>query len=369
MNKEKWKEYARLILFLVGIILLIIYLDTILQGVIYFLNVIQPFFIGILLAFILNHPYVYLTNFLRSRFSMKERGSRILSLVLVYLLGFGFIVLLLCLVVPELIGNVKLFIENADQYLMELQVFLNVISKRLGLAMINVSGLIENIQNALGSLSNTMDEMLPQIVNITSNLIGKVASFFIAIVFSVYVLSGKANLLKQAKTVIRIYIPQSIYQHLRNFVLIVIQVFDDYLTGQCKEALILGSLCFMGMLILRLEYAGLISSVIAITALIPLLGAYIGGAVGVLLLMFVSPVKAFIFLVFLVILQQVEGNVIYPKVVGRKVGLPGIWVLIGIVIGGEMAGIWGMFLAVPLTAIVYQLVKQDVRKRILIKER
>ena len=117
------------------------------------------------------------------------------------------------------------------------------------------------------------------------------------------------------------------------------------------------------MMILRLDYAALISSVIAVTALIPMLGAYIGGAVGVILLLFISPVKALIFLVFLIVLQQVEGNLIYPKVVGRKIGLPGLWVLMGITVGGGLFDIWGMLLAVPVTTVLYQLLKRDVKKR------
>lgn len=125
----------------------------------------------------------------------------------------------------------------------------------------------------------------------------------------------------------------------------------------------MGSLCFVGMLILRLDYAGLVSVSIAVTALIPILGAFLGGSIGVLLLLFVSPAKALLFLAFLIVLQQVEGNIIYPRVVGRKIGLPGMWVLLGITVGGKLAGIWGMLLAVPITTIFYQLLKKDVQER------
>ncbi len=117
------------------------------------------------------------------------------------------------------------------------------------------------------------------------------------------------------------------------------------------------------MMILQLDYAALISSVIAVTALIPMLGAYIGGAVGVILLLFISPAKALIFLIFLIVLQQVEGNLIYPRVVGRKIGLPGLWVLVGITVGGRLFGTWGMLLAVPATTVIYQVLKRDVKRR------
>ncbi|MBY0759441.1 AI-2E family transporter [Sellimonas caecigallum] len=143
----------------------------------------------------------------------------------------------------------------------------------------------------------------------------------------------------------------------------IIQVFEDYIAGQCKEAFILGVLCFCGMTVLNLDYAGLISVVITFTALVLILGAYIGGAIGVLLLLFISPGKALLFLVFLIVLQQFEGNVIYLRVVGRKIGLPGIWVLVAISVGSGIMGIWGMLIGVPLTTILYQLIQKNVRKQ------
>ncbi len=165
------------------------------------------------------------------------------------------------------------------------------------------------------------------------------------------------------------YLPAAAHKPVKSLSQIILQVFEDYVAGQCKEAIILGSLCFAGMTILRLEYSGLISTIIALTALVPIAGAYVGGAIGVILLLFVSPQKALIFLVFLLILQQFEGNVIYPRVVGRKIGLPGIWVLLSISIGGRLFGIWGMLISVPVTTIFYQLIKNDVARRELKKRR
>ena len=139
--------------------------------------------------------------------------------------------------------------------------------------------------------------------------------------------------------------------------------FRNYIVGQCMEAVILGVLCILGMSILKLPYASMIGTLVGFTALIPVAGAYIGAVVGAFMIFTVSPIQAVIFVVFLVILQQLEGNLIYPKVVGSSIGLPGIWVLAAVTIGGGIMGVGGMLLGVPLTAAAYQLIKNDVKKR------
>ncbi|HIQ58218.1 MAG TPA: AI-2E family transporter [Candidatus Merdivicinus intestinavium] len=294
---------------------------------------------------------------------VKPRTAQILAVVTVYLLAFGAIVLLICMVVPELIRNLQLFAESVDQYLLEAQAALNGFMETFGFRPVDFSSLIDTVSQYLGTLSSVIDEMIPQIIEVTGGFISGVVNAFIAIILSVYLLSGKDRLLMQLRRTLKVYLAGRAHAFFGRLYRIVAQVFGDYVAGQCKEAVILGVLCFIGMTVLRLDYAALISTVIAVTALIPMLGAYIGGAVGVILLLFISPVKALIFLVFLIVLQQVEGNVIYPKVVGRKIGLPGLWVLLGITVGGGLFGIWGMLLAVPVTSVFYQLLKKDVKRR------
>lgn len=294
---------------------------------------------------------------------LKPRAAQILAVVTVYLLAFGAIILLICMVVPELIRNLQLFAESVDQYLLEAQAALNGFMETFGFRPVDFSSLIDTVSQYLGTLSSVIDEMIPQIIEVTGGFISGVVNAFIAIILSVYLLSGKDRLLMQLRRTLKVYLAGRAHAFFGRLYRIVAQVFGDYVAGQCKEAVILGVLCFIGMTVLRLDYAALISTVIAVTALIPMLGAYIGGAVGVILLLFISPVKALIFLVFLIVLQQVEGNVIYPKVVGRKIGLPGLWVLLGITVGGGLFGIWGMLLAVPVTSVFYQLLKKDVKRR------
>lgn len=363
MEKKTLKTYLLLISFTIGLVLVVVHFETILGGIGVFLRLLTPLFIGIIIAFVLNRPYEWLNRLYRERCRLKPRTAQILAVVTVYLLAFGAITLLICMVVPELIRNLQLFAESVDQYLLEAQAALNGFMETFGFRPVDFSSLIDTVSQYLGTLSSVIDEMIPQIIEVTGGFISGVVNAFIAIILSVYLLSGKDRLLMQLRRTLKVYLAGRAHAFFGRLYRIVAQVFGDYVAGQCKEAVILGVLCFIGMTVLRLDYAALISTVIAVTALIPMLGAYIGGAVGVTLLLFISPVKALIFLVFLIVLQQVEGNVIYPKVVGRKIGLPGLWVLLGITVGGGLFGIWGMLLAVPVTSVFYQLLKKDVKRR------
>ena len=363
MDKKTLKTYLLLISFTIGLVLVVVHFETILGGIGVFLRLLTPLFIGVVIAFVLNRPYEWLNRLYREKCRLKPRAAQILAVVTVYLLAFGILTLLVCMVVPELIRNLQLFAASVNQYLLEAQAMLNGFTETFGLPPVDLSDFINTVSQYLGTLSSFINEMIPQIVEVTGGFISGVVTAFISIILSVYLLSGKDRLLMQLRHTLKVYLPNRAHAFFGRLYRIVAQVFGDYVAGQCKEAVILGVLCFIGMSLLRLDYAALISTVIAVTALIPMLGAYIGGAVGVVLLLFISPVKALIFLVFLIVLQQVEGNVIYPKVVGRKIGLPGLWVLLGITVGGGLFGIWGMLLAVPIASVVYQVIKKDVKKR------
>ena len=188
-------------------------------------------------------------------------------------------------------------------------------------------------------------------------------TIIMSIIFSLYLLTGKDRLVPQVKKVAKTYLKEPIYHKVNYVIHTLHECFRSFIVGQCVEAVILGSLCAIGMTILRLPYSGMTGALIGFTALIPIAGAYIGGGIGFLMIATVSPMKAIVFVIFLVILQQLEGQFIYPRVVGASIGLPGIWVLAAVTIGGSVLGIGGMLLFVPLTATVYKLLRNDVKKR------
>lgn len=363
MDKNKLKFYMLLISFSIGLVLVVIHFRDILHGIGFFANLLTPLFIGILLAIALNRPYKAFHSWYQKNQKLAGKKAKFLAVITVYVIAFGAIILIACMVIPELGRNLKTFAESVDQYIMDIQFALNQTTENFHLQPVDLTYLIELIDQYLGTFSSTINELLPKLMKVTSSVLSGIATAFISITLSVYILTGKNRLQIQVNRTLQVYLPKRIYNNLKELSLIVSQVFGDYVAGQCKEAVILGSLCFIGMMLLRLDYAGLISVIISITALVPIVGAFIGGTIAVILLLFVSPGQAFLFLIFLLILQQLEGNIIYPRIVGRKIGLPGMWVMLSITVWGGIFGIWGMLLGVPATTILYQLLKKNVQKR------
>lgn len=366
MERTKLKSALWVITYTVGLVLVAIRIEDILHGAGIFIGLLTPLLLGIVLAFVLDRPYEHLRGWYRRRWKLGDRGAKIWAIVSVYALALGAVAVLIGIVAPEVLRNLMTFAANADSYLLVVQNGVNAFTDESGLSRIDLSGLIALVDSYLGGVTEAISGLLPQIMEVTTGLVSALAAFFLALVMSIYIMSGKERLLSQIKRCLRVYLPPKFLCPLWNFMSTVYQVFDSYVAGQCKEAVILGVLCFLGMTVLRLDYAGIISVVVGATALVPILGAYIGGAVGVILLLFVSPGKALAFLIFLIVLQQVEGNVIYPRVVGRKIGLPGLWVLLAISVGGRLWGVWGMLMGVPLTTVLYQLLKQNVHDREMI---
>jgi predicted PurR-regulated permease PerM len=199
---------------------------------------------------------------------------------------------------------------------------------------------------------------------VISRTLSTMVTLLLGIIFAVYLLAGKEGFLRQVDRVSKYYLKPSWYQKLRYVVAVLHNSFHRFVVGQCMEAVILGALCTLGMYLFRFPYANMVGTLVGFTALIPVAGAYIGASVGAFMIFTVSPLKALFFLLFITILQQLEGNVIYPRVVGGSIGLPGIWVLAAITIGGGLFGIVGMLLGVPLAAALYQLLRDDVNKQI-----
>ena len=198
----------------------------------------------------------------------------------------------------------------------------------------------------------------------TGNIISMFVTLVLAVVFSIYMLAGKEKLLSQGRRLLRAYLPERWADRVSDVIQLTADIFSSFVSGQLIEACILGGLCALGTLFIQPDYAALIGVIIGVSALIPVAGAYIGAILSAFLLVMVNPVRALIFLIFLAVLQQIEGNVIYPRVVGTSIGLPGIWVLAAVTVGGGLFGLLGVLLSVPVASVVYALIKRDVRRRL-----
>ncbi|HIZ43736.1 MAG TPA: AI-2E family transporter [Firmicutes bacterium] len=365
--KIEWKNCFR-----VGVSAFLLYLCIHYWGAVSgflgaFLSALLPLITGFAIAYIVN----ILMSFYERHYFRRHSGSRIVRktrrtvcLIAAVLTLCGFGALIIMCVIPELISCVQFLIAAvapALEKLLESEFVSDHLPSEIykALADVNWEQLVSRVvQFVVSGIGNTARALVTAI----SSVVSVVATTFISIIFSIYLLYSKEKLQKQCRRLLDTYIPKGQRQ-----VSYVASVLDDcfhrYIVGQCTEAVILGVLCTVGMLIFRFPYAPMIGALIGFTALIPVAGAYIGAAVGAIMILTVSPLKALLFLVFIVVLQQLEGNLIYPKVVGKSIGLPAIWVLAAITVGGSLMGIAGMLISVPITAALYRLLKEDMRRQ------
>ena len=367
MDRKPVRQWMLLMTWLVFLVIIVVHSGYLCRQLWFIVRQFFPVIGAGILAFVLNHPYEYVRNFYEKKGKIPKKAARIAGLVTVYLFVIGVVAAVARFALPRLIESIQQFIENREDYIQAFQTSLSSLIEKTGMGKLDISPLIEGISGYLGRLNQKMDVLMPEMARMTTGLLGRLAVFGIAGVLSVYILYDKEQLKSQMKRLYRAYMPKSIYQPVKHFILTALEVFDRFVAGQGLESLILGTLCFLGMLLLKLEYSGLVSLIVGMTAFIPLLGAYIGGGIGVILLLFISAKKAFTFLVFFIILQQVENNAIYPRVVGKRTGLPGLWVLAAVTVGGGLFGVAGMILSVPAATLIYILLKQGVEKQEKIK--
>ncbi|MBQ3258323.1 MAG: AI-2E family transporter [Oscillospiraceae bacterium] len=330
-----------------------------------------PLIVGGVIAYILNILMSFYERVLpvsgnAAAAKLRRPGCMLLAFVTLLLV----VVLLFRMILPELINCLMLIIEKLPGALRTAYTWMD--------ENFNVSAYLTD-QNIINTLENLdVQETVKKVVNVlmsgvggamgsiisgVSGVVSAVATAFIALVFSVYLLLGKETLGGQVTRLVKTYLGEAALGRLLYVSRTVDTCFHSFIVGQCLEAVILGVLCILGMTIFRFPYAMMIGCLVGFTALIPIAGAYIGAAVGAFMIFTVNPLQALLFVVFLVVLQQLEGNLIYPKVVGASIGLPGIYVLAAITIGGGVMGIFGMLLGVPVTAALYRLVKDNMAAR------
>lgn len=298
--------------------------------------------------------------------SLKRPFCMILAYFSIVLIVF----LIIRMVVPELIGCIELLLDKmpaaidntvkwAEQNFDINSLVQTDIQKFLG--DINIK---DTIIKGVNILLSGLGEAMGIATQVVTSIISTTVTLAVAFIFSIYILYWKEKLGNQFTSLFKRYIPDKITNKIFYVLGVLNKSFKSFIIGQCTEAVILGVLCMLGMLILRLPYAVMTGCLIGFTALIPIAGAYIGAGVGALMIFTVSPVQSVIFLIYLVILQQIEGNLIYQKVVGSSIGLPGIWVLAAVTVGGGVMGIMGMLVAVPVASAIYQIVREDVNRKV-----
>lgn len=329
-----------------------------------FFNVLLPFILGCVLAFILNIPMMKIEGWLKKGFkNIKSSVIRVISIVLT--LGISFVVVsaILFLLIPELIDSIQSLISSLPGVIDKLEVWVLDLLDKYPDIQKKISELFTN-----NSQDIAIGEILNYIVNFSVGLVGGVVSgivtVFTAIVFVVYILSQKEYLIKGIKKLVYVFVKKDYADKMVGFVRLANHTFSNFISGQCVEAVILGSIFFVVLSLFRFPYALIISVLTTVTALIPIFGAFIAMVVGALLIAINSPMQALIFIIIFQVIQQIEGNFIYPRVVGKSVGLSPMWTLFAISVGGSLFGIVGMLVSLPLASIVYALLRDNVNNRI-----
>ncbi len=337
-------------------------------------SVLAPFVIGGVLAFILNVPMRAFER--KLQWIKRPFLRRVVALVLTLLCAAVIIAIVVMLLIPELVESIKSLgpkleaayntISSSIKEMLEKYPELNAqVSKYLDIKNYDISALFKQ---AIGALGTSIGFLVPQAVNAVSTVVSGLITGFISIAFSFYTLFQKETLARQGRKVLYALLPESRADYVVRTLRLSNSTFSNFLSGQCVEVCILGTMFAIAMTIFRMPYVPLISVLVAVSAFIPYVGAWTGCIVGAFLILVSNPVQAFWFVVMFAILQGIENNIIYPRVVGNSVGLSGMWVLVAVAIGGELLGIVGMFLMVPITSVLYVLVQDAVNHRLSKKQ-
>ena len=347
----------------------------ILTGLRLFVEILSPFLVGGAIAFILNVPMHFLENKplrpLRDSKRLKKL-ARPVALLLTLLLVVLVILILLLVIIPQLgesLESLGLAIQAAIPRFINWAEDLFANNPDIGAWLTTQFNELTFDWNTLLNraaefLKNSVGGVLDITISTVRSLISGIASAFISFVFSCYILLQKEKLGRHFRKVLYALLPRPAAEKTMSVASLSYRIFSSFITGQCIEAVILGTMFFVVLSILKIPYALLIGCLIAVTALIPIVGAFIGCAVGAFLLLMVSPGKALLFIILFLVLQQIEGNLIYPHVVGSSVGLPSIWVLMAVTVGGSLMGVAGMLLFIPLTSVAYALFRDFVNRRL-----
>ena len=378
LDKENTRQIMKIVVIAIVLFIALINIQIVWGGIKYFIDIISPFIWGLAIAFVLN---IFMTIYENQVFNSRKNKNtskrvkqknkkktnnlkRTASIILSIITIIAVITIILILIIPQFFEVIKNLISNIPNFLEDTKNFAIDITKRIP----EVNNFIQSIQINTDTIKTSLMDISKNVLDITitqaSNLVSTIFNFIIAVVFAVYILANKEGLKVQAKKFIYARLDKEKADYVLKVSRLARDSFRSFLTGQAKEAIILGSLCALGMFVLGIPYAGPIGALTAITAFVPIVGAFISGFIGAVLIVAVDPIKAIIFLIFIVVLQQVEGNLIYPHVVGKNIGLPSIWVLVAITIGGSLFGIMGMIVGLPVVSIIYAIVSENTNKKL-----
>ena len=365
INQYSLKKILLIITFTMTLLAIVLNLNAVLTYLTMLLSILQPFIIGGCIAFILNIPVRFFDKILKKQ--IPQKMLRPISVLLTFISFVIIFNILIFVVVPELAKTFVTIGEAIDEFIPKFIIFAQEMIESP-----EISALLKDIQIDFSKVFTFLSDFLTSSVRnflvssfyATTSVVGVLVNILIAFIFSIYILFQKEKLQSQFTKLTYAIFNQKKSKQIIEVSSLTYRTFSNFITGQCLEAIILGAMFFVAMLVFRFPYALLVGVLIAFTALIPIVGAFIGCFVGAFLIFIQNPTQALMFIILFLVLQQIEGNLIYPVVVGNSVGLPSIWVLFAVTIGGSLMGVVGMLIFIPLTSIIYVLIGRWTNRRL-----
>ncbi|MCX0374185.1 AI-2E family transporter [Clostridium perfringens] len=366
-KNNKIKDYILLSTYIILLIFFFINIKDIMNFLYKFLGIIKPFIWGIAIAFILNIPVKLIEkNLGNSKFFKGMKRS--FSITLTFLFFILAITLFILFVIPQLLSSISTLMNSIPEYLSQFEKFLEVNAINNSQSQVMMQNIINELLNMwkeiLKVTSQIVGTSLGYLLDFTLGITYGVINFFLALILAIYMLASKEILISQLKLIIYAFVSKNKADRIIELGKMCNEMFSKFILGQCTEALVIGVLCFIGMIILKMPYALLISVVIGVTALIPVFGAFLGTIPSAFIILIIDPIKALWFIIFIIVLQQLEGNLIYPRVVGSSIGLSALWVMFAMIVGGSLFGIIGMLIGIPIFGVVFKILKRVANRKI-----
>jgi predicted PurR-regulated permease PerM len=368
LDKTKLKYHLLLITYGIVLYLVLRNISAVADALSFLRSVLASCIIGLVLAYLVNIPYSWFRSTVFAFMTRKGRKlakfNKALSFILSYIIVSLGIVVLFWLVIPQLINSLTILVQNIGFYVSEIERFLNQLGQQFGQENLYQ----EQLQKIMGSMEDKLDVWINDLINNSLNIIGTISSqvskWVIGIVFSVYLLYSKELLLQQIKKFLKAFFSKKQIDRISELSERANRIFSGFISGNLISAMIVGILCFIGTMILQTPSPLMISVIIGVTNIIPIVGPFIGGIPSTLFILLEDPLKALIFVILIIAIQQVESNIVVPRLFGNFVGLPSVWVLLAIIVGGGLFGVIGMVFAVPVFALFYSIICELIQKRL-----
>ncbi len=328
------------------------------------LHIFTPFIYGFVIAYIVNWPYEFFKNkFYDKKFKNNPKFANILSFISAYIMVFGIIAFVLGIIAPQLILSIEHLVNNFSKYVDSLNIWVDSLYKYFKINFLPPNYTQTIISNMEHNIEKFTDTLFPSVFNFTRSFALGIYNLIIGTVISFYLIGSKEKLLYQFDLLISTYIPEKISNNIFKIFHLSHDTFGKFIMGKFLDSLIIGILCFIGMIIFKIPYSILISVVVGVTNIIPFFGPFIGAIPCIFILLIVNPIKALWFTIFIIALQQIDGNIIGPKILGNSVGISGMWIMFSVIIGGGLFGITGMIVGVPIFAVIYTIMGESIRNK------